>query len=211
MVGEKSRPLGELRAPLGGAEIDAQAARLAPWNRPLMPASDPGPLTVLVVQPSLSDALFITTVISATVFGVTVARDYYEASAIIKTRPPRVLITELRLAEYNGLQLVLRAKAAAPDVAALVTTRTPDPVLASEAERMGATFVVMPTSSAEFLAATQRTAFSIPFEQPIRPPFERRFHERRVQLSPAQQGLDRRSGDRRRNGTARGSRFALIT
>jgi DNA-binding NtrC family response regulator len=143
-------------------------------------------------------------------FGVTVARDYFEASAIIKTRPPRVLITELRLAEYNGLQLVLRAKAAAPEMAAIVTTRAPDSVLAAEAQRMGATFVVLPTSNAEFLAAAQRTAFSMSIEEPIRPPFERRFHERRMQASAAQ-GIDRRSGDRRRNGSTRPSRFALIT
>jgi hypothetical protein len=85
-------------------------------------------------------------------------------------------------------------------MAAVVTSAVTDPLLQDEAERMGATFVSMPATSAELLAAVMRTLFEGP-EHPgsIRPPFERRRTERRRRVGAPPPESERRIGDRRRD------------
>jgi DNA-binding NtrC family response regulator len=55
---------------------------------------------------------------------------------------PDILITDVRLREYNGLSLVLRANARCLQTTKIVYTSHDDPVLRREAHRNGATFVV---------------------------------------------------------------------
>jgi hypothetical protein len=91
-----------------------------------------------------------------------------------------LLVTELRLNEYNGLHLVFRAKSVRREMAAIIRTQISDPLLQLEAERMGATFVMKTAGPAEFRAAVCRTLFRPPDSvDPIRPPFERRHRDRR--------------------------------
>ena len=71
-----------------------------------------------------------------------------------------------------------------PSLAAIVTSEHDDPVIRSEAEHLGATFVAMPISREEIGAAIVRTALRVAAPagtppEPIRPPFERRHGERR--------------------------------
>jgi DNA-binding response OmpR family regulator len=56
----------------------------------------------------------------------------------------RLLITDLRLGDYNGLHLILVAKHQRPDLLAIAVAETPDDVLQREAELMEATFIVRP-------------------------------------------------------------------
>ena len=63
----------------------------------------------------------------------------------------------MRLREFNGLHLVLRGQAAWTGLPAIVTHQTSDEVLQAEAERLGATFVVLPTTREELVAAVYRT------------------------------------------------------
>jgi DNA-binding response OmpR family regulator len=157
-----------------------------------------GPWPVLVVEPSLADAAFIGAALTPVPFRITVANHFQEAKTLIESRPPMVLISEIRLGEFNGLQLVMRARAARLSIAALVTTDVPDSVLQREAERLGATFVVKPTTPGEFLAAVCRTAFRRQADLTpilVRPPFERRTQERRLSAAPV--ALERRVSERR--------------
>lgn len=89
-------------------------------------------------------------------FTFAVAEDFHEAKRVIATHPPDLLITHVRLGAYNGLQLVLRGRAAAPHMAAIVVSDVNDPVLQREAEAMDATLVVKPAGRAEWIDAARR-------------------------------------------------------
>jgi DNA-binding NtrC family response regulator len=78
-------------------------------------------------------------------------RAFEDARRLLTTSPPDLLITDVRLGSFNGLQLVLRARALNPSVPAIVVTAFPDPLLESEAARYGARFVVKPVAPAMLL------------------------------------------------------------
>ena len=136
--------------------------------------------SALIVEPVLSDALFLVEIASSLGFHVTVAATFHEAAERLRV-PPVLLVADIRLNEYNGLHLVLEGKSARPDLAAIVTSVFADPVLRSEAEQLGATFVVKPISTEELRAAISRTVLRKAdlSAGPIRPPFERRKVETR--------------------------------
>ena len=157
------------------------------------------PLTAIVVEPTLEDVWFVVSSLADRGFHVTVAEDFLEAKTLLDRHPPALLITSLRLHAYNGLHLVLRGKAARPDMAAIVLSAVADSVLQAEAERMLATFVRKPTTTQEFLAAVYRTLFrSADDTAPIRPRFERRIAQRR-RPAAAMRDAERRVAERRRD------------
>lgn len=154
----------------------------------------------LVLEPALADALFTVSVLTSLGFQVTVADCFQEAKQQLLVRPPALLVTELRLAAYNGLHLVLRGTATHPGMAAIVTSTIADPVLQVEAERLGATYVHKPLSAAEFAAAVTRTLHRAPDAAPLHPPYERRGGDRRHLAGGALTlvASERRRGERRR-------------
>jgi len=153
--------------------------------------------SVLVVEPSLDELLVVMSRLATAGFRVTVAESFAQARPFLGAQPPALLITALRLGAYNGLHLVLRGKAIDPHMRAVVTTNRPDMVLQADAEAMGATFLVTPVDERELLGAVLQTAFKLDGSAPIRPPFERRLHERRGSLSLV--ARERRVADRRRS------------
>jgi DNA-binding response OmpR family regulator len=155
-----------------------------------------GSPTALVVEPSAADAVWIALMLSELGFHVVVSDSFQDARAQL-TVPPALLVTELRLGEYNGLHLVLRGKSTHPDLAAIVTSRIDDPVLYTEAEQLGAIYVLKNAGSQEFRAAVLRTIFRTDPEEPIRPPFERRSANRRLKATPNHQP-ELRVSERRR-------------
>jgi DNA-binding response OmpR family regulator len=144
------------------------------------------PVPALVVDCSPASSLPIVNTLAECGFSVTSAESFAQGKARILESPPTLLVAELRLREYNGLQLVLRGKARRPSMAAIVLSSILDSVLQSEAETMGATFVLRPVDSRELIAAAFRTLLREPARHPvvdpIRSPFERRTGERRFLL-----------------------------
>jgi hypothetical protein len=69
----------------------------------------------------------------------TLCRDFLSARAQLLNLTPDLLVTNLRLEEYNGLHLVLLASAETP-TRSLVHTDRPDPYLVREAQAIGAFF-----------------------------------------------------------------------
>ena len=141
--------------------------------------------TALIVEPVLSDALFLMDAVAQLGLHVTVAATFHEAVERLRMAPA-LLVADIRLGEYNGLHLVLRGKAARQELAAVVTSAAADSVLQFEAEQLGATFVIKPTCAAEMRAALARTLLrrADSTEGPIRPPVERRQADRRAQSRP---------------------------
>ena len=151
----------------------------------------------LVVEPSLAEALSLHSVLSDLGFQVSVSVNFNDAKARLGPSMA-LLVTELRLNEYNGLHLVFRAKSVRREMAAIIRTQISDPLLQLEAERMGATFVLKTAGAAEFRAAVCRTLFRSPDSvDPIRPPFERRHRDRRVAEGASAGHPDRRVRERR--------------
>jgi DNA-binding NtrC family response regulator len=166
------------------------------------------PATALVVEPSLGETMAIVAMLSSLGFRVTVSDSFQEAKTQLMMRP-LLLVTELRLGEYNGLHLVLRGKAVRPDMEAIVTSHVTDTVLSAEAERLGATFVPKNVPDHELRAAICRTLFRGPGSaEPIRSPFERRKGDRRNRQS-AEHDPERRVGERRRDVAALIQRAAV--
>lgn len=157
------------------------------------------PAPALVVDPVLSDALFLVATVSSLGFHVTVADNFQEALDRLRV-PPVLLIADIRLGEYNGLHLVMRGKSIRRDLAAIVTSAVADSVLQSEADQLGTTFMLKPTTTEELRAAICRTVLRTADSPagPIRAPFERRTAKRR-RAAPAASQPGHRIGDRRRD------------
>jgi DNA-binding NtrC family response regulator len=62
-----------------------------------------------------------------------------------------VLITDVRLGAFNGLQLAVLARDQNPGIQLIVFSGFDDPVLRREAERLGAVYLVKPVTSNQLL------------------------------------------------------------
>jgi DNA-binding NtrC family response regulator len=83
-----------------------------------------------------------------------VACDRFEtAKQRLATAVPDVLITDVRLGAFNGLQLVILAKQAGPQVGAVVMSAYDDPMLRKEAAQSGAGYLNKPCTRDQVLAA----------------------------------------------------------
>lgn len=89
-------------------------------------------------------------------FTFAIAEDFHEAKRVLGSQPPDLLVTHVRLGEYNGLQLVLRGKMTRPEMAAIVVTDCADPVLARDVAEMNATLVLSTAGRQEWVAAARR-------------------------------------------------------
>ena len=63
------------------------------------------------------------------------------------------LLTDVRLGEYNGIQLALLARELHPNIKVVVFSGFDDPVLKEEARRIGATYLVKPVSGHSLVEA----------------------------------------------------------
>lgn len=71
---------------------------------------------------------------------------FEDAKREISTMHPDIVVTDVRLGAFNGLQLALLARDVRPDVRIVVFSGFDDPVLKEEARRLGATYLVKPVS-----------------------------------------------------------------
>jgi DNA-binding response OmpR family regulator len=168
-----------------------------PINPPLR-----SPFSALVVEPSDVDAVFLVSALTTVGFSVTLTDNFADAKSLLNRLTPLVLVTEVRLGAYNGLQLAFQTRSAPRRITVVVTSAVADPVLQRDAERAGATFVSKPIATPDLLAAVFRTALRRPNPDgtvaPIRPPFERRKGDRR-KASDLAIDTERRQADRRRD------------
>ena len=77
---------------------------------------------------------------------------FEQAKQHLATTAPDVLVTDVRLGAYNGLQLMVSGRAQHPDMKVIVLTGFDDPVLRQEAAATGAFYLVKPISSTDLLA-----------------------------------------------------------
>lgn len=119
------------------------------------------PHSVVVVDGNARDRTSTVTLLEAAGYRVRSARSFDEAKTLLAAECPDLLITDLRLGQYNGLHLVLRTRNAYPEMAALVTSRVADPVLEAEAARQHAQFIMSPLTATQLLQAVASSLGSV--------------------------------------------------
>lgn len=82
------------------------------------------------------------------------AGTFAEGRQLLAEQVPDLLIADLRLGEYNGLQLVAAAPRA---VATIIVTGFPDPALEAEALKLGAHYITKPIVAEALLALVEET------------------------------------------------------
>jgi FixJ family two-component response regulator len=69
---------------------------------------------------------------------------------------PDVLISEVRLGQFNGLHLVIRSQTAHPNLRSILTDRVHDPVIEFDAKRHGAIYLAEPITPVQLLETVTR-------------------------------------------------------
>ena len=159
-----------------------------------MPAS--APPSALVVDPNPAERARTVEALTRLGFTVTGTETFEAARQRMVAGQPAVLISVLKLGEYNGLHLVLRARAADPRTAAIIVSDDGGAQFRREALQAGATFVLSPVAPQDLIAAVLRTMFRGSDDTLVEPPFERRVGERR--MSQREYLPNRRAHERRR-------------
>ena len=90
-------------------------------------------------------------------FEVTSSSAFDEARHHIAAGRPEILVTDVRLGAFNGLQLALLARDVRPDARVVVFSGYDDPVLKEEARRIGATYMVKPVSGQALIKELKRS------------------------------------------------------
>ena len=107
--------------------------------------------TILVVESNPIALSETVNLLRSSGYVVAQATGFEEANRILAIEPPRLLVTGLKLAAYNGLHLIFRAHAKHPAMAAIVINDAADAVLEAEAARQGARYMIKPCESRDFL------------------------------------------------------------
>jgi DNA-binding response OmpR family regulator len=76
---------------------------------------------------------------------------FEQARRALQTTHFDALITDVRLGAFNGLQLAVISRDTYPDIRLIVFSGFDDPVLRTEAEHVGATYIVKPVTGAKLL------------------------------------------------------------
>ena len=106
--------------------------------------------TILVVSPGAGLAPTIQLLTRAG-YEATGAATFEDATRLLTTMTPDLLIADERLGSFNGLHLVLRGRAGDPDMRAIVTTSVKDACFEREAVRLNAQCFVKPLDPADWL------------------------------------------------------------
>ncbi len=116
------------------------------------PYTMPGEKVILVVEDDLDTLDSFVELLQRAGYRVAAAPSFEDGRSALESLPD-MLITDIRLGAYNGLQLVVRAHIANPSLPVLVVTAFHDPVLQEETERLGAIYLRKPVEPAQMLAA----------------------------------------------------------
>jgi ActR/RegA family two-component response regulator len=155
--------------------------------------------TVLIVDTDIKVLHNFAQVLRAAGYLVFEASSYEEGKRLWREIIPEVLVVDVRLGQFNGLQLLMRARSDRPDLKCIITCPFADPVLEAETHRFGGIFLIKPIAPQQIVNAIGNASRPNPVvPDPVTPPLllERRRIERRVTETP---GIwpERRVGQRR--------------
>ncbi len=111
---------------------------------------------ILVVDDDRQVLKYLTELLQEAGFDTVSCERFLDAKGMLATSRPDLLLTDLRLGAYNGLQLAIFARERHPGLPVIVLTGYEDPTLRDEATRAGASFLVKPVPRAILIEAVQR-------------------------------------------------------
>ena len=116
------------------------------------------PRRVLIVDDQEEVLRTLGALVASGGFEVVTCSRFDEAKRYIDATPPDILITDVRLGAFNGLQLVLHMRAVQPSGPIIVLSAYDDAVIRQEAERSGAAFLAKPVTRKDLLDAIEGAA-----------------------------------------------------
>jgi DNA-binding response OmpR family regulator len=126
---------------------------------------------ILVVEDDAATRLGLEGLLREAGYDTIIAATFKEGRQALEQDSPDLLITDLRLDGFNGLQLLHIDPRAIP---AIIVTGFPDNVLQAEARRLGAEYLVKPFPVSAFMDTVQRLLGQSAREE------RRRYPRRRV-------------------------------
>jgi two-component system, NtrC family, response regulator AtoC len=114
------------------------------------------PHIILIAEDDAATLAGLATYLHGAGYSVVPAANFADGRQLLAFARPDVVIADVRLGEYNGLQLVVHARSLESPPAAIVTSGFSDPVIEAEARQMDATFLLKPIDPAHLLALIGR-------------------------------------------------------
>jgi DNA-binding NtrC family response regulator len=105
------------------------------------------PRQIIVVDDDALTLGFVVRALSMVGHRVTACTTFEAGRAALDQGTPEIVIVDVRLGGYNGLQLIMLAKHRNPQAQAIAITGFDDLDLRNEAAKMGATFLTKPFSA----------------------------------------------------------------
>lgn len=115
-------------------------------------------LKILVVDDAPSVRRMLTELLAGVGYEVLSAGTFEEGKHLADEGNPDLMLIDIRLGDYNGLQLAVRERVNHPGRPVIVMTGHSDPVLEAEARRHGAEFVEKPLHPARLIELIRRMA-----------------------------------------------------
>src|SRR4051794_23347766 len=116
-------------------------------------------LKVLIVEDDDASRTGLVQLLEQAGYEVISAATFDEGRRLLETENPDLLITDLRLEDFNGFQLIITRR---PPLPAIVITGYADPVLENEAKRLGADYLVKPFLPSVLLRLVKKKIGSLP-------------------------------------------------
>jgi len=116
------------------------------------------PFRLLLVEDHDATRQGLTALLTHAGYVVESAATFAEGRRLLAAHAPDLLIADVRLGEYNGLQLIAAAPRA---VASIVVTGFPDPALETEALKLGARYITKPIDAEALLGLVEGTIASM--------------------------------------------------
>jgi len=91
-------------------------------------------------------------------YEVVAANDFRDARIEMRMGNPDVVVVDVRLGEFNGMQLALLAQQTRPDVRLVLMSGWDDQCLRRDAQKLGAAYLCKPLSAADLVAAVRGPA-----------------------------------------------------
>jgi DNA-binding response OmpR family regulator len=133
------------------------------------------PRRILVVDDDRATRVGLVALLESEGYEVIAADNLKSARKAMMEDAPDLLLTDVRLGEFNGLHL---AAANLTHVPIIVITGFPDPVLEETAKEFDAEFLLKPINPADLLTLIERKLAAAPPEGPFQPP--RRWPRKRL-------------------------------
>jgi DNA-binding response OmpR family regulator len=113
---------------------------------------------ILIVDDDHAYVAGVTEYLDAHGFEVIAAQSFEDAKRALATSGPQLVIVDVRLGAFNGLQLLSTGRVKVP---AIVVTGFDDPVLRAEAAAFGAQYLVKPIVPSALLTLVQQLLASV--------------------------------------------------